>query len=251
MYGIGSLFNAALHAAWKPTRGIYEGLRGGVKIKNAAGETQKINPLTAQARRIKQNAQTLIHGDPIDFKTGQRQANAIFDNDGNIIDYRQSWLGQHLGNRIGAAAHLVGDLTIGMGASALGWSAKPVLGAAAGVGMWGAKKGARALGHVTYQAATGGASMVYHGAKNLYAMSNHRVGKHVLFGGTVTGMLAYSGGQTMLKDQSVSTLGFMVGQQAEALPGTLASQGIQSAHTVGIDSLGADGDLVLALHHLR
>lgn len=236
-------------AAWKPVRGTYEGLRGGANVINK-GEKTHYNPAQLLARRLKQNSQTLVTGNKYNFKTGEKIDDAIRKN-GEITGYSQSWLGKHVGNRLGAAAHMVGDLTLGSTASMLGWAARPI--AKAGVAVAGATATpiAKGVGHLTYQSGALGTELAVNGAKTVTAMSRNPAGRQALFWGTGGVMTAGAVGSTMLKEETANKLSFYAGNQVDALPGTLASQGANQGSRVGVDSLNADGDLVFAMHNLR
>ncbi len=251
MWFINGFFNLAMQAAWKPVRSTYDGLKGSTKVVNQAGETVRYNPAQTLARRLKQDIQTIGTGNRYNFKTGKAIDDAIYDADGNITGYKQSFLGKHIGNRAKGIAHLVGDLTLGTAGTMLGWGTRIAGGATLGVTKAVAPLAFRGLGHVTYQTGALAGELAIGGARMIHAATKTGHGRALLFGGGAVGATILPHANKAFQEDSIGKLAFYQGSPIDSLPGTLAAQGASSPSPVVLDNLGADGDLVFALHNLR
>lgn len=244
---INTLTSAAVSTGWKAVRSFNDGLTGTTRYNgmakgwhNAAGESVAFNPAQKLARRLRADAQQMVTGNKYNAATMEKQ----------LTD--QKWFGRNVGNRIGGAAHLIGDATLGTIGTGLGWATRMT----GMVGYAVAKPTARVAGHVAYQGLDAAVSTATFGARSVAGLSANPIGREALFAGGLAIAAGYGlkdafqhdllpGGGNVSKGMEM-----YYGNSIDSVPGTLASQGVGQQSNVMVDT-GADGDLVLALHKLR
>lgn len=235
---INGAIDAAMSAAWKPVRGVYDGLTGTSNWKNADGDKIARNPANKLAQRLKASSKQMITGKKYDPKTGQ------------ALEEQRGFLGRQTIGRVGGALHTVGDLTLGAAGTALGWGARTTAGLGMGAVAMAAPTVLKGTALVAGQGIKDTASIATGGARLLHNMSKSDTGSTLLFGGGLAATAGVAGASALFKDTTNSRVGFYSNHQVDSLPGTLAAQGAAEGSNAFVDT-GADGDLVFALHNMR
>jgi hypothetical protein len=234
-----SAFNKGLEgmmsAAWKGTRNVVDGARGTTKYIDEAGEQVRMNPAQRLARRLK--------NDVYQMKGVKRDMKGRID-----PEYEMS-----AGERFAGAGHLVGDaLTAPL--QMIGWGARGGtmlgLGVGAAVGKPIGKAAVMGTGHMAKQGIDFVGDTAIGAAELVGAMNKSHLGRDMLFVGGAAGALTVGGGKALSDSWGSDAIGkqamqFYNGRPIDSLPGT-----ITPSNTM-VDSMGAGGDVVLAMHNMR
>lgn len=235
------MIDGVMQTAWKSGRSTYEGLRGTTKYWDEAGELQHLSPAHKIARRLKNDA-LQVAGVKRDMK-GRVDSNAE-------LGFRE---------RMAGAGHFVGDaLTAPL--NLIGWGARSGVGLAAGAGKAAIRPTAQFVGHFTKQGIDYVGDTALGAADLVLALNKTKGGRDALFIGGGLGAVAI-GGASHLNSQwgtdgiAKAGMQFYNGQKIESVPGTLSPSniGVENGELVSqpLDSMGADGDLVFAMHNMR
>lgn len=246
MWAINKTMEAAMKTAWKPVRSFYDGASGTKKFLNEAGEQVKLNPAQKLVQRLKNDARQIGSGKRRDLK-------------GNIIDEDLSAFDRHVTNRIGGALHLVGDATVGTLATGLGWGARTIGGGALAMGAMAFRPTMKGVGHVTKQSIDLVGDTALGAADLVHQMNKSTTGRNLLFGAGFAGVAGtsafnsnmlspenYRGGESAIK---LAMKNMYDGEKLDALPGTIGDTQVVQRNP--LDNMGADGDLVFAMHNMR
>lgn len=264
---INKLMDFGLQSGWKVARGLGRGIRGKRKMTGPDGQ-EITRGAFGDARqdfvnRIKQ------------IGTGKE-----YDEFGKAIDHSDTatWMEKNVTSRIDGALHVVGDgLTAPLGV--LGWGGKQLVKGTGTVAGSIAKKGVHLTGRATKEGIdfVGDAAL---GARDLVgAMNQTYSGRGALFGIGAVGATAFGLNSLAGKVSGSGSAGerglqFYKGMAIDSVPGSVSpsSQMVDDAGQLvqkpassggnlmdqvnqgvnqGLDSLGADGDLVFAMHNMR
>lgn len=241
MWAINKTLEGAMKTAWKPVRSFFDGASGTKKFLNEAGEEVKLNPAQKLARRLKNDGEQFFTGNRRNLK-------------GELIEEDLNAFDRHVTNRIGGALHFIGDATVGTVMTGLGWGARTMTGA----GLWAGKKAikptALGVGHVTKQTmglvgdtALGGAELISEMGKTTAGRNTLGIGG--LLGAGAIGTMGAANDKWGESGVRIAMKNMYDGNALEAVPGTIGPT--QSVQRNPLDDMGADGDLVFAMHNMR
>lgn len=230
--------DGVMQTAWKGGRNTVEGLRGTTKYWDEDGVQQSLNPGRKLARRLKNNAKGVFTGKEYNMKN-------------QVVGDR---------NRLASGLHFVGDATFGTVGTAIGWGARGVGLLGIGAGRAAIRPTAAFTGHFVKQGIDYVGDTALGAADIVHNLNKTHWGRGTLFAGGAIGTTAIGAGSHLNSQwgsDGIAKAGmqFYNGQQIESVPGTLSPSniGVENGELVSqpLDSMGADGDLVFAMHNLR
>lgn len=241
-WAVDKLLKTGMGAAWKPVRSFYEGVSGTSKYTMKNGDKVKLNPAQKLARRLKNDGRQILTGKKYNMK-GE-----------DITEEGMNAFNRHVTSRLGGALHLIGDATIGTAFTGAGWLTR---GMGMGLFMGGAmaaKPTIKGLGHVTKQSIDLVGDTAIEGASKIHRMNQTAGGREALMwmgglGAAGTGIMAGANDTWGASGIKIAMRNQYDGEMLDAVPGTIAETNVMRRDP--LDDMGADGDLVFAMHNMR
>lgn len=241
-WAVDKALKTAMSTAWKPVRSFYEGVRGTAKYTTEAGDKIKLNPAQKLARRLKHDTHQMMTGRKLDM------------NGKDITEEGMNAFNRHVTSRLGGAMHLIGDATVGTAFTAAGWATRGL-----GVGLFmggalAAKPAVKGLGHVTKQSIDLVGDTAIEAASKIHRMNQTPGGREGLMwmgalGAGGAGIMAGAGDTWGESGIKIAMRNQYDGGMLDAVPGTIAQTNVMQRNPM--DDMGADGELVFAMHNMR
>lgn len=237
---INTILGGVLGGVWNVAKNTGRGIRGGVKETLEDGTERTVSAYGRLGRDIAEKGRTFFSGGKKYNKKGE-----LINGDADFFE--------RAGNVFSAGIGAVSDMTLGTAGVALGWGLKKT---AQGIGIGTAALAApvaKGVGHLTYQGVGLAGDTAINAAGFVMNMSKSPYGRGMLMGGTLLGAAAYGGGKEISGGNMIAdTLSVGMGEGGENYIESIAGSVTNTPRRYRKpDNLGADGDLVFALHNLR
>lgn len=233
MFLFDQIFDAAIKTSWTGMKNYGRGIRGTHTKMDEAGDVYSVSPLRdSLVGDIKRHGKQAFTG----YKYNKK---------GEIVD-KDIGAWQKTKNRLSGSLGAVADITVGSSAQAMGWATRAAGVAAWGTAKWAGPQLAKQAGYTTKEAFDLIGDTALDAGDAVRHMSRSGVGQVALFGGALGVAGAAPFAKDIMTDSSPVGKGMQayVGSNLETVAGTSQSNRY-------VDDLGADGDLVFAMHNLR